>query len=178
MTSHPPLTSASSAGTAPVHPPVWEHQHLGYQFSDDPARLNIDAIHDFLCHHSHWATNIPRDTLEKAIRHSLCFGLYQEGQQAGFARAVSDFATFAYFCDVYILPQHRGQGLSSWMIDRMLEHPQLKGLRKYALVTTNAHRVYQRSGFHHLEFPERWLEIHHPDLYTKGPRPLLLDIMS
>ena len=150
----------------------------GSELSDDKGRLDRAMLYDFLANQSHWARGIPEEVLEKAIAHSLCFGLYRGKVQAGFARVVTDQATFAYLCDVFILPKHRGKGLSSWMVEQVMTHPELQGLRKYALVTTHARRVYQRAGFRHLEFPERWLEIHHPDLYTKGPQPVLLDTVN
>lgn len=165
----------------------FSRQRADYWLSDCRDWLDVRMIHRFLSKESHWAQAIPLAVVERSLQHSLCFGLYAVHSspmangttmksQIGFARVVTDCATFAYFCDVFVLTEHRGQGLSSWMMEQILEHPALQGLRKYSLVTSHARRVYQRVGFQHLEFPERWLEIHHPDLYRKGPRSVSLDV--
>lgn len=119
----------------------------GYEVSTDPARLDLAEIHDFL-RGAYWSPGIPRDVLERAIRHSIVFGLYDDdGDQAGFARVVTDRATFAYVADVFILDAHRGRGLGTWLVGCALQHPELQGLRRWALATADAHGLYTRFGF-------------------------------
>jgi GNAT superfamily N-acetyltransferase len=137
----------------------------GFTISTDPARLDVGAIHRYLAHDSYWAKGIPLDTVERAIANSLPFGLYTpEGQLAGFARIVTDYATFAWLCDVFVLPAHRGQGLSKWLMQVVWAHPQLQGLRRRLLATLDAHGLYEQFGFAPLAAPDRFLEIrqHNP----------------
>ncbi|GAA4037537.1 GNAT family N-acetyltransferase [Hymenobacter glaciei] len=132
----------------------------GYTLSTDPAQLDVVAVHRWLSEESYWAKNIPRDTVERAIAHSLCFGIYApDGQQAAFCRVVTDRATFAWLCDVFVLPAHRGHGLSKWLVKQMLAHPDLQNLRRHLLATFDAHTLYQRFGYEPLDRPDRWLEI-------------------
>lgn len=132
----------------------------GYALSTDPARLDILAIHRWLSEASYWAKHIPRATVERAIANSLCFGVYaSDGQQAAFCRVVTDRATFAWLCDVFVLPAHRGRGLSKWLVQQMLAHPDLQNLRRHLLGTFDAHTLYQRFGYEPLDRPDRWLEI-------------------
>ena len=132
----------------------------GYTLSTDPARLDRPAVHRWLSEESYWARHIPRTTLERAIAHSLCFGIYApDGQQAAFCRVVTDRATFAWLCDVFVLPAHRGRGLSKWLVQQMLAHPDLQNLRRHLLATFDAHTLYQRFGYEPLDRPDRWLEI-------------------
>ena len=107
-----------------------EHHRDGFTVSTDPARLDLDAIHAFLAT-SYWAEGIPREILERALRGSLCFGLYEGERQVGLARVITDAATFAYLCDVYVLPEMRGRGLGKWLIECVMEHPDLQGLRRF-----------------------------------------------
>ncbi|GAA4356203.1 GNAT family N-acetyltransferase [Hymenobacter saemangeumensis] len=138
----------------------------GFTLSTDPARLDVAAIHRFLSEDSYWCQHIPRATVERAIAHSLNFGLYApDGQQAGFARVVSDRATFAWLCDVFVLPAYRGQGLSKWLVQQVLAHPELQGLRRHLLATLDAHGLYLQHGYTPLAQPERWLERPHPNPY-------------
>jgi len=126
----------------------------GYNLSTDPARLDIPAVHHWLSKDSYWAKHIPRATLERAITNSLCFGIYApDGQQAAFCRVVTDRATFAWLCDVFVLPVHRGQGLSKWLVQQMLAHPDLQNLRRHLLATFDAHTLYQRFGYESLDRP-------------------------
>jgi GNAT superfamily N-acetyltransferase len=131
-------------------------------------RLDMAVIHDFLTN-SYWSPGIPRATLERAIEGSLNFGLYRDmhgkGVQIGFARVVTDGATFAYVADVFVLPDFRGAGLATWLVDTALTHPALQGLRRVLLATKDAHAVYARCGFGPLARPERFMEINHPDIY-------------
>jgi GNAT superfamily N-acetyltransferase len=135
-----------------------------YTISTDPARLDIVLIHDFL-KASYWAAGVPREIVERSIRHSLPFGVYKGALQIGFARVITDYATFAYLADVFVLADHRGQGLSKWLMEVIVSHPDLQGLRRWMLATRDAHGLYQ-NGFKALKHPARWMELHHPDVYT------------
>ncbi len=133
----------------------------------DPARQNVDAIHAWLTR-AYWCENIPRDVVERAVRNSLCFGLFDGGAQVGLARVITDYATFAYLCDVYVLENHRGRGLGKWLIECVMAHPQLQGLRRFNLATRDAHGLYEPFGFRPLAKPESFLERHRPDIYKTG----------
>src|ERR1700730_15943139 len=145
----------------------YERQRNGYRMSTDPARLDIDAIHAFLTNDAYWCAGVPRSVVEKAIEHSLCFGLYEGDAQIGFTRVVTDSATFAWICDVYVLPEFRGQGLATWMMQCVLAHPDLQGLRRIVLATRDAHALYRRVGFDALPAPERWMAIADQYPYAK-----------
>lgn len=138
----------------------------GYELSADPARLDLDVIHGFLVT-SYWAEGIPRDTVVRALAGSLNFGLYDAVAQVGFARFVTDRATFAYLADVFVLPAHRGQGLATWLVGTALTHPALAGLRRLLLATRDMHALYAKVGFTPLVRPERMMEILDPDIYRK-----------
>lgn len=133
--------------------------------STDKAKLDIALIHSFLSEQSTWAINIPRALVETSIQHSLCFGGYENGQQIAFARVVSDYATFAYLMDVFVLPEHQGRGLSKQLMQYIMDHPQLQGLRRFMLASSNARGLYQKWGFQALGKPEIMMEINHPDIY-------------
>ncbi len=135
-----------------------------YDISADPTRLDLDAIHAFLSR-SYWSPGVPRAVVARAIANSLCFGVYRDGAQVGFARVVTDQATFAYLADVYVLEAHRGQGLSHRLVDHVLAHPALQGLRRVLLATRDAHGLYAAHGFAPLAAPDRFMEIHRPDAY-------------
>jgi GNAT superfamily N-acetyltransferase len=135
--------------------------------NDDARRLDRDAVHRFIAG-SYWAAGIPRATMDKAIDNSLCFGLYRNDRQIGFARAVTDRATFAYLCDVWIDEAHRGAGLGKWLVECVLAHPDLQGLRRFSLVTSDAHSLYKPFGFEPMPDARRYLEIHRPDAYRAG----------
>ena len=130
------------------------------------GQMDLDAIHMFLCD-SYWAEGIPRATVEKSIRNSLCFGLFCRAAQIGFARVVSDYTTFAYLADVFVLPEYRGQGLAKWLMECIMSHPELQGLRRWLLVTRDAHGLYAKFGFKPLAHPERLMEIHSPAIYAQ-----------
>jgi GNAT superfamily N-acetyltransferase len=134
----------------------------GYNISTDKALLNFDSIFDYLDHQSYWAVGIPHKTLRTAIENSVCFGVYKDGIQAGFARVVTDKATFAYLCDVFILPAYRGVGLSKWLVQTIMAHPELQGLRRWSLATLDAHGLYKQFGFAEINNPERWMQIFSP----------------
>ncbi len=135
--------------------------------SSDKSRLDVDLIHRFLSAQSTWAIGIPRSTVERSIEHSLCFGGYEHGEQIAFARVVSDYATFAYLMDVFVLPQHQNRGLSLRLLEVIKAHPQLQGLRRFMLASSNARGLYQRFGFTALGKPEIMMEINVADIYVK-----------
>jgi GNAT superfamily N-acetyltransferase len=136
-----------------------------FLISTNPARLDLDVIHGFLTD-CYWAKGIPRETVARSIEHSLCFGVYDgRGAQIGFARVVSDFATVAYLGDVFVLESHRGRGLSKWLMECILRHPALQGLRRWILLTRDAHGLYAEFGFTPVKSPERYMELHRPDVY-------------
>jgi len=136
----------------------------GYVISSDPARLDLDVIHSFIAQ-SYWAKNIPRVLVERTIQNSLCWGVYHAAVQVGFARVITDKATFAYLADVFILPEHRGKGLSKALVATILGHPDLQGLRRWMLVTVDAQGLYEQFGFKPVPQPERHMEIHRPGMY-------------
>ena len=147
-----------------------EHEECrkgNFLVSTDRSRLDVDAIHQFLTN-SYWAKGIPRDTVLRSIENSLCFGAYQDGKQAGFARVISDFATYAYIADVFVLDAYRGQGLGKWMMECIATHPSLQSLRRWSLATRDAHGLYRQIGFVPLRAPERWMERHNPDVYANS----------
>jgi GNAT superfamily N-acetyltransferase len=129
-----------------------------YSISTDRARLNLDLIHQYLCNETYWARGRSREVVERSIRNSLPFGIYHEDEQVGFGRVVTDYATFAWIADVFVLPEHRGRGLSKWLMEIMLAHPDLQGFRRWVLSTKDAHGVYEKFGFIKLHRPERWME--------------------
>jgi GNAT superfamily N-acetyltransferase len=141
-----------------------------YFLSTDPALLDVSLIHAFLSEESYWAPGIPREVVERSLKNSLCFGLFQESRQIGFARVVTDRATFAWLGDVFVIDAFRGQGLGKWMVGALLKHPDLQGLRRVLLGTRDAHSLYAQFGFTPLADPSRFLEIHRPNLYLKDPR--------
>jgi GNAT superfamily N-acetyltransferase len=145
-----------------------EYRRDGLVVSTDRARLDVDLIHGFLTG-CYWARGISRELVARSMENALCFGMYAEGRQIGFARVISDYATYAYLGDVFILERYRGRGLSKWLLECIVGHPQLQGLRRWSLVTGDAHGLYSQFGFTSLEAPERWMEIHQPDVYAKIP---------
>jgi len=124
-----------------------EWQRGEYTISTDNNRLDIGIIHDFISKQSYWAQGRPIETVQRALDNSLNFGLYKNDQQIGFARVVTDYATFAWIADVFVLPEHRGQGLSKWLMEVILSHPKLQGFRRWVLATKDAHSLYARFGF-------------------------------
>jgi GNAT superfamily N-acetyltransferase len=144
-----------------------EHRHGSFLISTDPARLDVGAIHAYLSR-SYWAAGIPIETVERSILGSLCFGLFDGPRQIGFARAVTDRATYAYLADVYVLEAYRGRGLGKWLIGVVMAHPDLQGLRRFALATRDAHGLYAPFGFAPLQRADRHMEIVRPDVYRPG----------
>jgi N-acetylglutamate synthase-like GNAT family acetyltransferase len=136
-----------------------------FTISTDKSRLQFDVIYGFLVEESYWSQGRTREQMERAIEHSLCIGIYQGDRQIGFARVVSDFATFAYLGDVFVLEEFRGRRLSKWLMETIVEYPDLQGLRRWLLATRDAHGLYEQYGFAPLRFPERWMEKTAPDAY-------------
>lgn len=130
-----------------------------FEISTDRARLDVALIHRYLSEESYWASGIPRERVERAIENSLCFGAFDDGAQVGFARVITDRATFAYLADVFVLPSHRGRGVSKEILAAIRNHPELQGLRRWHLVTRDAHGLYAQHGFRALSAPERHMEI-------------------
>jgi len=130
----------------------------GFTISTDKTLLDFEAIYKYLNQDSYWAKGIPAERLKRAIENSMCFGLYKQNVQAGFTRVVTDKATFAYLCDVFILPGYRGLGLSKWLMQTIVEHPELQGLRRWSLATADAHGLYSQFGFTEISRPDRWME--------------------
>ncbi len=137
-----------------------------YRVSTDPRRVDMDVVHGYLTR-SYWAEGIPRALVERSIHNSLCFGVYDDGRQVGFARVVTDRATYAYLADVFVLEEHRGRGLSKWLLECVLAHPELQGLRRWQLATRDAHSLYARFGFESPE-PGNLMEIRRPDAYRRA----------
>lgn len=133
----------------------------------DPERLDLAVIHGFLAA-SYWAQGIPLETVRRSIRNSLCFGLYEGERQIGFARVVSDRATFAYLADVFVLESHRGRGLAKLLMDAVIAHPELQGLRRWMLATRDAHGLYALYGFTPLPRPESFMQLHDAEVYARG----------
>jgi GNAT superfamily N-acetyltransferase len=157
--------------TDPIDEPREFARRGPYFLSTDPVLLDVSLIHAFLSEQSYWAPGIPREVVERSLKNSLCFGLFRESQQIGFARVVTDRATFAWLGDVFVIDAFRGQGLGKWMVRALLGHPDLQGLRRILLGTRDAHNLYARFGFTPLADPSRFLEIHRPNLYLSGQGP-------
>lgn len=141
-----------------------EWQRGEYTISTDNQRLDIKIIHDFISNQSYWAKGRSIETAQRALEHSLNFGLYKSSQQVGFARVVTDYATFAWIADVFVLPEHRGKGLSKWLMEVILSHSELQGFRRWVLATKDAHSLYARFGFIPLHRPDRWMERRDPTM--------------
>lgn len=142
-----------------------EYQKDEFTISTDKNRLQIEVIQQFLTEDSYWAQARTSEQTKIAIENSLCFGIYKDENQIGFARIVSDFATFAYIGDVFVLEEFRGKGLSKWLMEVMINYPHLQGLRRWILATKDAHGLYSQFGFNSLKFPDRWMELSAPNAY-------------
>lgn len=148
-----------------------------FEVDTAPERLDVDAAHAYLSR-SYWAEGIPRETVARALAGSLCFGLYDggeggnrgggSGRQIGLARVITDRATFGYLCDVYVLEEYRGRGLGHWLMECVLAHPDLQGLRRFMLITRDAQELYRPFGFAEITYPERHMAIVRPGLYRQG----------
>ncbi len=148
---------------------VWEKD--SFLISCDKTKLQLDRIHHFLSQEAYWSLGIPRKTIETGIQNSLCFGVYEKATaselQIGFARVISDYASFAWLCDVYIESSHRGLGLSKWLMKCICNYPKLQNLRRFALGTRDAHGLYHQFGFEAVKNPENMLEIKNNDIYKR-----------
>jgi GNAT superfamily N-acetyltransferase len=140
-----------------------------FTLSCDPAAQQPERIHAYLTQ-SYWAEGISLALVKKSLEHSLCFGVFTGGEQIGLARVITDRATYAYLCDLYILEAYRGRGLATWLMESILAHPELQGLRRFALATRDAHKLYERHGFTPVAKPQALMERHRPGLY-KTPKP-------
>ena len=138
-----------------------------FSISTDKSKLDIDSIHDFLSTKAYWCLNIPKEKVQIAIENSLCFGVYDAGKQVGFARVISDFSTIAYLGDVYILEEYRGKGLSKWLMETIMNHEDLQGLRRWILLTGDAHELYRQYGWTNIADPTKWMELHDKNVYSK-----------
>jgi GNAT superfamily N-acetyltransferase len=138
-----------------------------WEVSDSPARIDVARVHAWLSVESYWSQGIALATFERAIGSSLVFGLYRRGHQAGFARVVTDRATFAYLCDVWIEATARGEGLGTWLLECVFAHPDLRGLRRFCLITRDAQRLYAKFGFVAMPDPSRYMEINDPEIYRR-----------
>ena len=143
-----------------------EKEFNGYEISDSKSLLNPDAVHELL-RDAYWCKGIPQKTIQAAIETSLCFGVYQGKTQVGFARVITDGATFAWICDVIIDPKHRGKGLSKELMKFVMSHPKLIGLRRICLATKDAHKLYEQFGFKVTETPQNWMEIKDNNIYLR-----------
>jgi GNAT superfamily N-acetyltransferase len=141
----------------------WERGE--YLITSDHSRLDVGFIHNFLANEAYWAVGRSVEVVKRSIDNSLCFGIYRKTEQVGFARVVTDFATFAWLADVFIVPEHRGHGLAKWLMEVILAHPELQGFRRWVLATKDAHSLYAQFGFIPLHRPGRWME--RPDPYMQ-----------
>ena len=144
-----------------------EYSRGEFTVSTDRSRLDLKLVHDFLGG-SYWAKDIPRDVFVKSVENSLCFGVYEGPRQIGFARVITDYATFAYLADVFIIESHRRRGLANFLMECIVQHPQLQGLRRWTLATRDAHQLYAKFGFKPLGRPDRFMELHNPEVYKKA----------
>lgn len=139
-----------------------------YTITTDASRVDIPYVHSFLSN-SYWAAGIPVETVQRSVNGSMCFSVFKNEQQIGFARMITDKATFGYLADVFIDENYRGQGLSKWLVEVIMNHPDLQGFRRLMLATRDAHELYRKFGFSALTNTDRWMAIHYPDVYKKLP---------
>lgn len=143
-------------------------RHGAYELSDDPARIDVDAVHAMLVG-AYWCRGIPREVVARSLAHSLPFGAFDAaGRQVAVARVISDRATFAYLCDVFVVPEARGRGVGQALVAFIMSHPELQGLRRWCLLTADANSLYERFGFRNLDDPRRYMEVSTRDLYLRG----------
>jgi GNAT superfamily N-acetyltransferase len=137
---------------------IIEERRGEFLISTDKAKLNLETIHDFIANRSYWAQGRPIEVVKRSVENSLCFGVYDGSRQIGVARVVTDYATFAWLCDVFVDEQYRGRGLSKWLVEVIVRHPQMQGLKRFMLATRDAHELYARyGGFEPLKDPEKWM---------------------
>ncbi|HRG37458.1 MAG TPA: GNAT family N-acetyltransferase [Bacteroidia bacterium] len=138
-----------------------------FTITTDKSKMDVVAIHDFLSKYSGWSDNIPFERVKASIDNSLNFGLFHNDKQIGFARVISDFSTIAYLGDIYVLGEYRGQGLSKQLMDAVINHPNLQGLRRWILLTSTADWLYEKYGFKKIPNPEVYMELYNPNVYKK-----------
>jgi ribosomal protein S18 acetylase RimI-like enzyme len=146
---------------------AFEKSRESFRLTTDTAAMDLAAIHAYLTR-SYWSEGIPKELVARAMAGSLCFGLLDGGRQVGFARVITDRATYAYLCDVYVLEEFQGRGLGTWMMQELMTHPDLQGLRRFSLVTRDAHGLYEKFGFGVLESAAGHMEIARPGLYRRS----------
>ena len=146
---------------------TYEIAQGAFLLSTDKGKIDVAFVHRYLSEESYWAKGIPMAVVQKSIENSVCFGIYEGEKQVGFARALTDKATFGYLADVFIDESYRGRGLSKWLMECILEHPELQGFRRWLLATADAHGLYAQSGFKPLAKQERWMELHKLDVYNQ-----------
>ena len=139
-----------------------------FHITTDRTKLDLKIIHDFLANQSHWSKNIPFDKVKSSVDNSLNFGAYYKDKQIGFARIISDLATIAYLGDLFIIPSYRGQGLSKWLMETVMAHPNLQGLRRWILLTADTHELYKKYGWTCLPKPELYMEKFNPNIYNSN----------
>ncbi|HKD16325.1 MAG TPA: GNAT family N-acetyltransferase [Thermoanaerobaculia bacterium] len=145
----------------------WERGSLS--ISTERSRIDRNLVHEFLRDRSYWAAGIPREVVDRSIDEALCFGVYDGDAQVGFARVVTDRATFAYLADVFILESHQGRGIATWLMEVIVGHPDLQGLRRWILMTRDAHGLYEKFGFRRIADPSRCMEIVDREVYRRRP---------
>ncbi|MDP9954570.1 GNAT family N-acetyltransferase [Epilithonimonas hungarica] len=140
------------------------HEKKDFYISTDKSKMDIETIHHYLSEESYWAKGVSREIVEKSIANSFCFGVFHQDLQVGFAKVITDFTTIAYLGDVFILDEFRGLGLSKLLMENIMNHPELQGLRRWILLTADAHELYKKFGWNNIKEPARWMEVH-----TKNP---------
>jgi GNAT superfamily N-acetyltransferase len=148
---------------------IWESEKEGFLISTEREKIDVEFVHQYLSGKSYWASHIPLETVQKSIAGSLCFGIYEGKSQVGFARVITDQATYGYLADVFITNDYRGRGLGTWLIESIMSHPALQGFRTWQLATRDAHGLYAKFGFRPLEDPGLIMSIRDPEIYTKRP---------
>jgi GNAT superfamily N-acetyltransferase len=164
VTDTAPATALQRTGDVPIEVVRGE-----YVVSTDRSRIDVAAVHAFLSN-TYWSPGVPEDVIRRAIAGSICFGIYHGSDQVGFARVITDRATYAYLSDVYVLESHRGRGLSRWMMEVIMSHPDLQGLRRFSLSTRDAHGLYKKFGFGPVGNPDRQMEIMRRDIYLRAAK--------
>ena len=140
----------------------------GFAISTDKDLLDLEMIYNYLGKESYWSKGIAVERVHTSIANSMCFGVYADGKQVGFARVVTDKAIFAYLCDVFVLDSHKGLGLSKWLLQTIRNHPELQGLKRWMLATADAHGLYKQFGFGPLTKPDNWMDIYTPFKTDQG----------
>jgi GNAT superfamily N-acetyltransferase len=151
---------------------TYEYRRNNLLISTDKSKLDVNLIHDYLANQSYWAKGIPNEIVKKSIEGSICFGIYEAEKQIGFARVISDCATFAYLCDVFVLEAYRGNGASKFLMECIIQNPDLQGLRRWSLATYDAHGLYEKFGFSLIARPDRAMEILNMDVYLNSEKTM------